>query len=369
MSARTLMVMAGGTGGHVFPALAVADALAGAGWRIVWLATRAGMESRLVPPRGYVMEWITVRGVRGKGPLRAAMAPVELLRACLQSLVAMLRVRPDVVLGMGGYASLPGGLTAWLLRLPLVIHEQNSIAGLANRLLGRFATRVLTGFPGAFEARTTNRIGRLLPRPARTAWCGNPVRAEIAGLDAPSVRYGRRTGPLRLLVVGGSQGAEALNRAVPQALALLPSERRPVVVHQSGARGAEALAEAYRAAGVAASTPAFIDDMAGEYAAADLVVCRSGALTVAELTAAGLASVLVPFPAAVDDHQTGNARFLADAGAARLVPQSELTPERLAREFAQLDRGTLAHMAETAFGLRKPEATRVVADVCSELAK
>jgi UDP-N-acetylglucosamine--N-acetylmuramyl-(pentapeptide) pyrophosphoryl-undecaprenol N-acetylglucosamine transferase len=368
VNARTLMVMAGGTGGHVFPALAVADALAGSGWRIVWLATRAGMESRIVPPRGYAMEWITVRGVRGKGWLRAALAPLELARACLQSLAAMLRVRPDVVLGMGGYVSLPGGLTAWLLRLPLVIHEQNSIAGLANRLLGRFATRVLTGFPGAFEARTANRLGRLLPRPVGAAWCGNPVRAEIAALEAPGIRYGRRTGPLRLLVVGGSQGAEALNRAVPLALAQLPAERRPVVVHQSGARGAEALAEAYRRVGVEAATPAFIDDMAREYAASDLVVCRSGALTVAELTAAGVASVLVPFPAAVDDHQTGNARFLADAGAARLIAQRDLTPERLAQELASFDREALARMAGAAFGLRKPEATRMVAEVCRELA-
>ena len=368
MSARTVLVMAGGTGGHVFPALAVADVMTRAGWRVVWLATRVGMEARLVPARGYAVEWVAFRGVRGKGLARTLLAPLELARACAQSLAAMLRVRPDVVLGMGGFASVPGGLVACLLRLPLLVHEQNSVAGLANRLLGRCAARVLSGFPGAFEQPTGNRLGRLLPRPRNVGWCGNPVRAEIADIAAPDERLAGRAGPLRILVVGGSQGAEALNRVLPRAIALIDPSERPQIVHQAGANGAERLAEAYRAAGVEARAVAFIDDMAGEYAASDLVICRSGALTVAELCAAGVASVLVPFPAAVDDHQTVNARFLADAGAAELIAQTALEPAALARTIAGFSRERLRAMANAAWALRKPRAADEVAASLVEIA-
>ncbi|MCX7893588.1 MAG: undecaprenyldiphospho-muramoylpentapeptide beta-N-acetylglucosaminyltransferase, partial [Burkholderiales bacterium] len=329
------MIMAGGTGGHVFPALAVADALRAAGWRIVWLGNPAGMEAALVPSRGYELLPVAFGGVRGKGILAKLLLPLNLLRAFWQSLRALRRARPDVVLGMGGYITFPGGMMAALLGRPLAVHEQNSVAGLANRVLAGVADRVLVGFPGA------------LPR---SVFTGNPVRAEIAALPAPAERMRGRSGPLRLLVVGGSLGAAALNEIVPRALALIPPEERPVVTHQSGAKQLDALRANYAAAGVTAQTVAFIDDMARAYGDADLAVCRAGALTVAELAAAGVAAILVPFPHAVDDHQTSNARYLADRGAAVLVPQPDLTPGKLAALLRSLDRTRLLAMAEAARG-------------------
>jgi len=347
------MIAAGGTGGHVFPGLAVADSLRASGWRVVWLGGESGMEAGLVAKRGYEMAAVRFSGVRGKGPLALLLLPLKLLLAFGQSARAILATRPDVVLGMGGYMSFPGGMMAALLGRPLVIHEQNSVAGLANRVLAGVADRVLCAFPGALKGATHT---------------GNPVRPEIAAIAAPEARYAHRTGPLRILVVGGSLGAKALNEAVPRALALIPREARPHVTHQSGAQHAETLKGAYAAAGVQANTPAFIDDMARAYSEADLAVCRAGATTVAEIAAAGLPSILVPFPHAADDHQTKNARFLSDAGAAVLVPQSELTPERLAELIAGFNRKRLLEMGARARSLGRPDATAAVARTCMELA-
>jgi UDP-N-acetylglucosamine--N-acetylmuramyl-(pentapeptide) pyrophosphoryl-undecaprenol N-acetylglucosamine transferase len=347
------MIAAGGTGGHVFPGLAVADTLRASGWRVVWLGAESGMEAGLVAKRGYEMATVKFSGVRGKGPIAILLLPLKLLLAFWQSARAILVKRPDVVLGMGGYMSFPGGMMAALLGRPLVIHEQNSVAGLANRVLAAVADRVLCAFPGALKGATHT---------------GNPVRPEIAAIAAPEARYAGRSGPLRILVFGGSLGAKALNDAVPRALALIPRDARPHITHQSGAQHADALKKAYAEAGVQASTPAFIDDMARAYSGADLAVCRAGATTVAELAATGLPSVLVPFPHAVDDHQTKNARFLSEAGAAVLVPQSELTAERLAELIAGFDRKRLLEMAVRARSLGRPDATAAVARTCMELA-
>ncbi len=351
---KTILVMAGGTGGHVFPGLAVADYLHARGWRVVWMGNPEGMEAKLVPARGYEMAWVRFAALRGKGLLRKLLLPVNLLRAFGQSLGALSRVKPNVVLGMGGYVTFPGGMMAALTGRPLVVHEQNSVAGLANRVLAGVADRILSGFPGVLR---------------QGEWAGNPVRTEIAALPLPAQRYAGRSGPLDVLVVGGSLGARALNEAMPRALALLQLAERPRVTHQSGAKQIDDLRAAYAAAGMEAQLLPFIDDMAARYAAADLVVCRAGALTIAELAAAGVASVLVPFPQAVDDHQTGNARFLSEAGAAILLPQRELTPEKLAALLRELTREKLAAMAEKARALAKPEATRAVAEVCMEIAR
>jgi UDP-N-acetylglucosamine--N-acetylmuramyl-(pentapeptide) pyrophosphoryl-undecaprenol N-acetylglucosamine transferase len=295
-------------------------------------------------------------GVRGKGVLRFALLPLQLLIAFWQSARAIFTHRPDVVLGMGGYVSFPGGMMASLLKRPLVIHEQNSIAGLANRVLAKLADRVLAGFPAPFGTATA------------VIWTGNPVRGDIAGIAAPEDRYRARSGALRLTVIGGSLGAQALNETVPQALALLPAAERPLVTHQSGARHLAEVEASYQRAGVTATLVPFIADMAAQYAAADLIICRAGASTIAELAAAGLASVLVPFPHAVDDHQTHNARFLAERGAAVLVPQHELTPQKLADLLRDFTRDALLAMAQKARGVAKPDATQVVADECIRLA-
>jgi len=366
------MIMAGGTGGHIFPALAVAEFLHAQGWRVVWLGTRAGMESRLVPPQGHTMAWIRFSGVRGRGPLPILLLPLQLLVAFWQSARALFSHRPDVVLGMGGYTSFPGGMMAALFNRPLVIHEQNSVAGLANRVLALLADRVLVAFPNPFPkaqgGATPRGISSLIPGPGSFDVVGNPVRAEIAALAAPSERFAGRGGQLRLLVIGGSLGAQILNETVPRALALLPESARPRVAHQSGAAHIVALSEAYARAGVVAELLPFIDDMAHRYATADLVVCRAGATTIAELAAAGVASVLVPFPHAVDDHQTTNARYLAERNAALLIPQSEFTTGKLAELLAALTREKLLAMARAARQAGRPGATRAVAEACMELA-
>jgi UDP-N-acetylglucosamine--N-acetylmuramyl-(pentapeptide) pyrophosphoryl-undecaprenol N-acetylglucosamine transferase len=347
------MIMAGGTGGHVFPGLAVADYLRAAGWRVVWLGAKTGMEATWVPKHGYGMAWVSFSGLRGKGPLAFLLLPLRLLVAFWQSARAIFSHRPDVVLGMGGYISFPGGMMAALFGKPLVVHEQNAIPGLANKVLAGVADRVLCAFPGALKGATLT---------------GNPVRPGIAAIAAPESRYAGRSGPLRVLVVGGSLGAKVFNDVVPRALALLGGPR-PLVTHQSGAQHAESLRQAYSSAGVQAKTQAFIDDMAAAYAEADLVVCRAGATTVAEIAAAGVASVLVPYPHAVDDHQTANARFLADAGAAVLLPQSELSAERLAELLGGFDRVRLRDMARRARSLARPDATSAVAMACAELVR
>ena len=361
---RTLMVMAGGTGGHVYPALAVADALRARGWEVFWLGTQNGLEARVVPAAGIDMVWVSMGGVRGKGLLKKLLLPAMLLVAFGQSLAAILRRRPDVVLGMGGYTAFPGGMMASLLNKPLVIHEQNSVGGLTNRVLACLANRVLTAFPQAFRGEKDK------PIPCRrvaTEWVGNPVRADIAALPADA--RAARTGPLRLLVVGGSLGAQALNERVPQALALLPTDRRPQVVHQSGRLHLAALRANYAAAGAEAEVRDYIEDMAAAWRDCDFAICRAGAMTVSELACAGVPAVLVPFPHAVDDHQTGNAEFLADAGAAWLIQQKDLSAEKLAALIGGLDRATLAAMSDKAMKLARPDATQQVADICEALAK
>ncbi|MEQ1743338.1 MAG: undecaprenyldiphospho-muramoylpentapeptide beta-N-acetylglucosaminyltransferase [Candidatus Nitrotoga sp.] len=350
---RKIMIMAGGTGGHIFPALAVADTLRSKGWHVIWLGAPRSMEAELVPQHGYEMASVRFSGLRGKGLLRKLMLPLNLLLALGQSCAALLRHRPDVVLGMGGYITIPGGIMAALMRRPLLIHEQNSIAGLSNKVLARLAARVLSGFP------------HVLPT---AEWCGNPVRDSITMLPEPQVRYAARSGVLNLLVLGGSLGAKAINDCVPQALALLPQASRHNVLHQTGKQHLEAVRTAYRQAAVNAESQPFLDDMAQYYAWADIVICRAGALTIAELAAAGVASILVPFPFAVDDHQTSNARFLSERGAAALLPQTELKPQPLANLLQGITRERALGMAQSARKLAKPEATRCVAQVCMELA-
>ncbi len=349
---RSILIMAGGTGGHIMPGLAVADILRAQGWSVTWLGVPGSMEAELVPKHGYEMAWVNFSGVRGKGALRLLLLPFTLLRALGQSAAAILRHRPDVVLGMGGYITFPGGLMAVLLRRPLVIHEQNSIAGLSNKVLARIAQKVLSGFPD------------VLPQ---AIWCGNPVRSSIAALPEPQQRYAMRSGKLNLLVVGGSLGAKALNETLPKALAMLPLDERPVVLHQTGKQHFEAVRRSYQQAGVQAVIKPFLDEMAKCYGNADLVICRAGALTVAELAAAGVASILIPFPFAVDDHQTHNARFLSERGAARLLPQSELNAEKLAQLLRELTREKLLAMAQLSRSVAKPDAAQRVAQVCAEL--
>ena len=351
---KTILIMAGGTGGHVFPALAVAHHLRDAGWRVVWLGAQGGMEGDLVPKYGYEMQWVRFGGLRGKGLMRKLLLPLNLLRAFKQAAQIIRRIDPAVVLGMGGYVTFPGGMMASLFNRPLVIHEQNSIAGLANKVLAGVADKVLVAFPNALK---------------KGLFVGNPVRTEIAQLPAPAARFEGRSGPLRLLVVGGSLGAVALNDVVPQALAQMPAEQRPQVVHQAGVKHIEQLRANYAKAGVEAQALPFIDDMARAYAEADLVICRAGAMTIAELAAVGVASILVPYPHAVDDHQTTNARYLSDAGAAIQYAQDELTPFGLAARLQAMTRAQLLDMANKARALGKPDATRVVANICSEAVK
>jgi len=350
----TLLVMAGGTGGHIFPGLAVAEYLREKGWRVAWMGNPRGMEHRLVPPRGFSFEGIQFGGLRGKGLKTLLLLPFNLLRAFWQSLQVVRRVRPNVVLGMGGYVTFPGGMMSVLLGKPLVLHEQNSIAGLANKVLAKVADKTLCAFPGALEG---------------AAWVGNPLRAGLTNLPSPAIRYASRQGPLHILVVGGSLGAAALNDVMPEALALIPEEQRPQVVHQSGEKHIEQLRQSYAKHGVKAEVKAFIEDMTSAYADADLVICRAGAMTIAELSAAGVASYLVPFPYAVDDHQTFNARFLSDAGAAVLVNQRDLSPASLAKFLQDQTRVNLMEMAEKALSQAKPSATEDVAAVCEQLQK
>ena len=349
---RTLLIMAGGTGGHIFPGLAVAEQARAAGWQVVWMGARGGMEERLVPRYGYSTAWIRAKAARGKGLMQKLLLPANLLFSFWESARHIRRIRPDVVLGLGGYVAFPGGMMASLLGKPLALHEQNAIAGLANKVLAGVSDKVMVAFPEALK---------------KAEWTGNPVRADIASIPQPEERFRGRQGPLRILVVGGSLGAQALNEAVPRALALLSD--RPTVVHQAGEKHIDTLRANYVAAGVQGELVAFIDDMARRYAEADLVICRAGAVTIAELSAGGMASALVPFPFAVDDHQTANARFLADRGAAVLLPQKELTPERLAELIRKMDRATLLQMARNARSLGKPEAAKVVAQRCMELAR
>jgi UDP-N-acetylglucosamine--N-acetylmuramyl-(pentapeptide) pyrophosphoryl-undecaprenol N-acetylglucosamine transferase len=348
--------MAGGTGGHVFPALAVAHELAGRGWQVSWLGTPDSFEARVVPPQGFELDTVDAFRLRGQGVVDRVLAPWRLLRAMRQARGVLRRRAPQVVLGMGGFAAGPGGLVSRLLGLPLVIHEQNAIPGLTNRWLARIATCVLEAFPGSFAAA----VGAVAT--------GNPVRDDIADLPQPPAIPADR--PLQVLVLGGSLGAQALNTGVPAALAALPEGQRPLIRHQAGRGKADATRALYRRLGVEAAVEDFVDDMAAAYRGADLVICRAGALTVSELMAAGRAALLVPFPFAVDDHQTANARILVEADAARLVQQRDLTTERLRDLVAELlgDRDRLCAMGRRAYALARRDAARVVADYCEEVA-
>lgn len=357
---RPVLIMAGGTGGHIFPGLAVAESLRAQGVPVVWLGALGGMETQVVPAHHIELHTVAVGGLRGKGWKTRLLAPLMLARALLASLVLLRRIKPRSVLSMGGYVAGPGGLAAWLLRRPLLVHEQNRVAGFTNRKLASMARRVLAGFADA------------LPR---AEWVGNPVRGAIAALPPPATRMAAHQGAPRLLVLGGSLGARALNLAVPQALAALAPEQRPEVLHQAGKRGFDEAREAYAKAGVRAQVVPFIEDMAASYGWADLAVCRAGALTLAELAAAGLGAVLVPFPHAVDDHQTRNAEVLVYAGAAMLMQESDLkgntlNVQVLTQQLASLltDRGQLLAMAESARALAKPDAAAAIARACLEVA-
>jgi UDP-N-acetylglucosamine--N-acetylmuramyl-(pentapeptide) pyrophosphoryl-undecaprenol N-acetylglucosamine transferase len=351
------LIMAGGTGGHVFPALALARELRARSWRVVWLGTRRGLEARIVPAEQIPVEWLDVGGLRGKGLLVWLRSPLRLARSLVQALLVVRRQRPALVVAFGGFVAGPGGLAAWLLRRPLLVHEQNAVAGLTNRCLAHLARRVLTAFPGSFAPRVHAQV------------VGNPVRREIATLPAPAQRLGSRTGALRVLVLGGSQGAARLNAIVPFALSRLAQDPAVEVRHQSGARWLEPARRNYVEAGVPVRLDAFIDDMADAYGWADLVICRAGALTISELAAAGVGSILVPFPAATDDHQTRNAAFLVRAGAAVMIADAELGVDRLARELETLcsGRGQLLAMAERARTLARPRAAEELADACVAL--
>lgn len=348
----TILIMAGGTGGHIFPGLAVAEQMRAAGWDVVWMGARGGMEERLVPKHGYRTAWIRAKAARGKGLVQKLLLPANLLYSFWESARHIRSLKPSVVLGLGGYVAFPGGMMASLFNRPLALHEQNAIAGLANRVLAQVSDKVMVAFPDALKG---------------GEWTGNPVRGDIAAMAPPEQRFAGRTGKLRILVVGGSLGAQALNEAMPKALALL--DDKPIVVHQAGEKHIDQLRANYAAAGVQGELVAFIDDMARRYAEADLVVCRAGAVTIAELSAGGMASILVPFPHAVDDHQTANARFLSERGAAILIQQRDLSTQKLADLLRSLNREKLLDMAKKARALGKPDAARRVAQRCMEIAR
>ena len=349
---KSILIMAGGTGGHIFPGLAVAEYLRLEGWRVFWLGNPNGMEYKIIQQRGIPFEEVQFGGLRGKGLITKIMLPFHLFKASLQSMGVIRKIKPNVLLGMGGYITFPAGLMARIMGYPLVLHEQNSIAGLANKVLSQFSTRSLCAFPQA------------LPR---SEWVGNPLRADLLKLPEPNERFAGRSGPLHILIVGGSLGAQALNEIVPQAMSLIEESQRPTITHQSGQKNLDTLQANYEKFGVRAEIVPFIENMAQEYEKADLVICRSGAMTIAELAACGVASYLVPFPFAVDDHQTKNAEFLSKAGAAVLMPQSQLTPQVLAQSLVSITRTELLEMSNQALKKAKPFSTSRVAEVCKEV--
>ncbi len=362
-SVQRVLIMAGGTGGHVFPALAVAEELRAQGVEVIWMGTRKGFEAAVVSRAGFEMEWVSISGLRGKGLLSWILAPFKLVVAMMQSLIIIMRRRPMMVLGVGGFVTGPGGFVTWLLHKPLVIHEQNALAGMTNRWLSRCATKVLEAFPETFAARSN------------VVTTGNPVRAEITALSVPEQRMVGRSGKLHILIVGGSLGAQVFNEVVPESIKRMAPDARPEIWHQTGRRHIDAAHASYQQAGIAARVEPFIEDMAAAYAWADLVLCRAGALTVSELAAAGVASILVPYPYAVDDHQTQNAAYLVKLGAALLIPQTQLNTEALSTALSQFcnapeqGRETLLRMAMAARQFAKPHATREVAQWCLEVAR
>lgn len=353
MKQPSILVMAGGTGGHIFPGLAVAQYLRNSGWQVSWLGNKNGMEYRLVKACDFPFETVDFGGLRGKGLKAKIMLPFKLARAALQSWKIIHRLKPSVVLGMGGYITFPGGLVSQLLKSPLVLHESNSIAGSANRALAKIAMRTLTGFPNTMQ---------------HAEWVGNPLREVFDRLEAPVKRYAERSGNLSLLVVGGSLGAATLNEIIPAALALIDKDARPNIIHQAGEKHLAELQQRYTSLGVMADIRPFIEDMPSAYAQADLVICRSGAMTVSEIAASGVAACFIPFPYAIDDHQTANARFLANENAAILLPQKDLNAQDLATLIVNFNRTDLMKMAERAYAFAKPNATQKVAAVCAECA-
>jgi len=356
---KTVLVMAGGTGGHVFPALAVAQQMQARGIRVHWLGTRAGLEAKLIPAAGIAIDYISIKGLRGNGLLGWMLAPLRIVVAVVQALQICLRLKPSVVLGMGGFVTGPGGMASWLLRKPLVIHEQNAIPGLTNRWLAKLARRVLEAFPDSFVSRD------------KVYAIGNPVRSSILKIDRPAKRYGERTGPIRVLIIGGSLGAQALNECMPAALARMERVMRPQVWHQCGRNKLSHTQQAYSEHRLDARLVEFIDDMDAAYGWADILVCRAGAMTVSEISNVGIASILVPYPHAVDDHQTANARYLSQSGAAILLQQVELSPQRLADELTRLiqaGREYLCAMADKALAQARPNATDEVIRHCLEVA-
>ena len=353
MSSPTALVMAGGTGGHIFPGLAIAEVLRGQGWKVHWMgAPHPSMESRLIPPKGFEFEAVQFSGVRRKGKLTLVMLPFRLIQALTQSLKLIKRVKPDVLVGLGGFITFPGGVMGVMCGRPLILHEQNAVAGMANTWLNKISHRGFSSFPNA------------LPK---AEWVGNPLRAEFLNQDKPAQRFAERSGRLRIVVMGGSLGAQAINAVVPQALALIPVQGRPSVLHQGGEKHLKDLADAYAQAGVEAELTAFIDNPAQAMAQADLVICRSGASTVAELSAIGVATLFVPFPFAVDDHQTMNAKFLVEQGAGWLIPQNDLSPQLLADQLQTMNRDLLLQAANKAYGLRKTDAAEKIAQACNEV--
>jgi len=349
---KPVVIMAGGTGGHVYPALAVAYELRERGIPVVWLGTRSGLEAKLVPAAGFDIQWMNIGGLRGKGVAAYFMAPLRLILACIQAFTILNRVKPQAVLGMGGFASGPGGFVAWLLRKPLIIHEQNAVAGMTNRILSKMATHVLVAFPNTFN----------VPE----QYVGNPVRKEILDIKSPEVRMQNNSGALKLLVVGGSLGAAKLNELVPESISKLADDERPEIIHQTGVRNYQHAKNSYNKANVKAKVEAYIEDMAQVYAWADLIICRAGALTISELANAGVAAILVPYPYAVDDHQTANAGYLTKSGAAILIQQDKLIPQLKDTLLGILQEGrsTLIKMAIAARKLSKPNATQQVAEIC-----
>ncbi|WP_246479659.1 undecaprenyldiphospho-muramoylpentapeptide beta-N-acetylglucosaminyltransferase [Niveibacterium microcysteis] len=354
---RTLMVMAAGTGGHIFPGLAIAQAMQARGWSVRWLGTAHGMEGEIVPRHGLALDTIEFAGLRGKGVGHAVRGVFAFFSSLVRSIGLIRAARADVVLGMGGYVTVPGGIAARITGRPLALVNADAAPLLSNKLLGPFAQRVLFGFAGDF--------GSLAGKAVVT---GNPVRREICALPDPAVRYSGRSGPLKVLVVGGSLGARALNEAVPAALALIPANERPQVTHQSGKANIDSLRELYAKAGVEAELVAFIDDMPRRLADTDLVICRAGAVTAAELTAAGVASILVPLVVSTTSHQRDNAELLAKAGAALHLPQAELSAAKLASMLQQIDRARCLAMANAARSIGKPDATERIADIIESLA-
>jgi UDP-N-acetylglucosamine--N-acetylmuramyl-(pentapeptide) pyrophosphoryl-undecaprenol N-acetylglucosamine transferase len=377
---KRILIMAGGTGGHVFPALAVANAMKEQHWHIEWLGTRTGMEATLVPNAGFRLHTISITGIRRERFLKRALAPFRLIHAVIQSLVILARFKPQVVLGMGGFAAGPGGVAAWLLRYPLVIHEQNSIAGVTNRLLAYFATQILTGFPHSFSGRLPARLA------SKIVYTGNPVRAEFLerqdlyqplsseekptlpepALQEPTLLSSKSASRLKVLIVGGSQGARAINELCPQVFQTIPIEERPLIWHQTGATHHASTQQRYETLNVVVRVEPFIQNMAAAYQWADLVICRAGALTIAELMAVGVASILIPFPYAVDDHQTYNGHFLESAGAALVISQAVLDPALLADIIMDLSRNRdrISAMAMAAGKLAPSEAVQKVLETC-----